>query len=1003
MNTHKIKNLFLRQSYKDDWEEYQKSLRRKYVIKWDFVILTASNEEQANAYRMQIENRLHKGFLPKETHYAVLPDPEGKRVGSGGATFHVMKYIREQNKIKNCFENKRILVIHSGGDSKRVPQYSACGKLFSPVPRMLPDGRRSTLFDEFMIGMAGIPARLKDGMLVLSGDVLLLFNALQIDFAFEGAAAISIKEHVGTGKNHGVFLSDENGFVGNFLHKQSVEQLTKLGAVNEQGNVDLDTGAIVMDSRLLNSLFSLISTDGQNDTDKFDAFVNEKARLSFYGDFLYPLAAKSSLEQYRRESPEGEFCEELKRCREAIWDVLKDYKMKLLCLSPAEFIHFGTTKELLHLVTDEIENYEFLDWNAQVLAAGGYKGSAAVSNSLIERGVQLSKFCYVEDCYIGEGTKVEDGAVLSHVRLKQCKIPQHTTLHGIRLKNGKYVVRIYGTEDNPKGTLYQETPFLGTTLPVFLKNSGLTEQEIWKEEGQYLWSALIYPVCDTLEQAVEQALWLKEIAEGNTSHAKEYQTCERMSLYTSFNEADVEEISSWQKELDFLVRTELFVEAIEDRKSIEEATKVFVEGNMRSKEKTALLKRAGQSGFSTKMRLYYYLSKMTKEEDSEELEALCFATIRDMIFQQSLEAPALKKRRIKQEEVTIQLPVRINFGGGWSDTPPYCNEHGGTVLNTAIKLNDCYPVIVQMKKIDRPCIVLASTDSGAYEEFFELSKLQDCHNPFDSFSLHKAALTACGIIPLEKALLTDLLSELGGGFYLSTQVVGIPRGSGLGTSSILAAACVKGIFSFLGEEITDQELYERVICMEQIMSTGGGWQDQVGGLTKGIKLITTKPGLRQKICVQHLNLTDDTKQELQERLALIYTGQRRLARNLLREVVGRYIGGRQTSGEVLDEIQRKALLMCFELEKGNINAFAHLMNEHWGLSKQLDSGCTNTCIDQIFMSCEDLLEGRMICGAGGGGFLQVILKKGNTKDELQKRMKSVFQESGVGVWDCQLI
>ena len=96
-------------------------------------------------------------------------------------------------------------MIHSGGDSKRVPQYSACGKLFSPVPRELPDGRRSTLFDEFMIGMAGMPARFKEGMLVLSGDVLLLFNPLQIDFTFRGAAAISIKEDVETGKDHGVF------------------------------------------------------------------------------------------------------------------------------------------------------------------------------------------------------------------------------------------------------------------------------------------------------------------------------------------------------------------------------------------------------------------------------------------------------------------------------------------------------------------------------------------------------------------------------------------------------------------------------------------------------------------------------------------------------------------------------------------------------------------------------------------------------------------------------
>ena len=220
MRPQKIKNLFLRQSYQDAWDEYEKSLTKKYFIRWDYVILTASNEEQASAYQAQIDMRLAQGRLPEETVYKVLPDPEGKRVGSGGATFHVMKYISEQSKGEHCFQNKRILVIHSGGDSKRVPQYSACGKLFSPVPRELPDGRRSTLFDEFIIGMSGMPARFKEGMLILSGDVLLLFNPLQVDMAFRGAAAISVKENVETGKDHGVFLSDSEGNVGNFLHKQ---------------------------------------------------------------------------------------------------------------------------------------------------------------------------------------------------------------------------------------------------------------------------------------------------------------------------------------------------------------------------------------------------------------------------------------------------------------------------------------------------------------------------------------------------------------------------------------------------------------------------------------------------------------------------------------------------------------------------------------------------------------------------------------------------------------
>lgn len=126
-------------------------------------------------------------MLPSGTHYAVLPDFEGKRVGSGGATLGALRYIHEHS---GGFDGKRILVIHSGGDSKRVPQYSACGKLFSPVPRELPDGRRSTLFDEFMIAMSGVPSRIELGMLVLSSDVLLLFNPLQIDFFGSGAVGM---------------------------------------------------------------------------------------------------------------------------------------------------------------------------------------------------------------------------------------------------------------------------------------------------------------------------------------------------------------------------------------------------------------------------------------------------------------------------------------------------------------------------------------------------------------------------------------------------------------------------------------------------------------------------------------------------------------------------------------------------------------------------------------------------------------------------------------------
>jgi fucokinase len=95
--------------------------------------------------------------------------------------------------------------------------------------------------------------------------------------------------------------------------------------------------------------------------------------------------------------------------------------------------------------------------------------------------------------------------------------------------------------------------------------------------------------------------------------------------------------------------------------------------------------------------------------------------------------------------------------------------------------------------------------------------------------------------------------------------------------------------------------------------------------------------------------------------------------------------------------------MTAALEDGDIDRFADLLSQHWEASKLLDSGSTNTCIDQILLSVADLIDGQMICGAGGGGYLQVILKNNVTPDELQKRLYSVFGGSGVRVQRCTIL
>ena len=974
-----IYSLFLSQAYRDCWDDYNRSLKLKKFPRWDYVILTASNEQQAEGFRKQLEER--KSFLPKHTKFVAIPDRDGQRVGSGGATLEVLKYLRSQEE---SFEKLRVLVIHSGGDSKRVPQYSALGKLFSPVPHKLPNGRNSTLFDEFMICMSSVPSRIREGMVLLSGDVLLLFNPLQIDYNNVGAAAISFKEHVETGKNHGVYLNGENGNVKCCLQKKSVETLRSVGAVNNSDCVDIDTGALIFSTEMMNSLYSLIATPVD-----YDRHVNAKTRLSLYADFLYPLAEDSTLEDFYKEKPEGEFCPELTAARERVWKVLRPYRMKLLRLAPAKFIHFGTTREILELMNGGVDEYQDLGWSR--IVGGSIKGDTSGYNSVLSSRSTIEEGCYLEVSYVHGNSRVGDHCVLSYIDVSDREIPDNVVLHGLKQRDGSFVVRIFGIGDNPK-----ENKLFGRDLDELEQKLGV---RLWENSAHSLWEANLYAEADNIQDGVDAALNLYRIVnDESAADIEQWRNAEKKSLCSGFNAADPDAIIAWNRRMEDLVAMDEITKAIRHKVP---AQKLQKRTTLTKIQKEWLKNRIGKADFSERMRLHYYLGIVL--EDENEIQE-CFHTIQAEMLEATVKSLNYNENaRIVTDRHTVNLPLRVNWGGGWSDTPPYCNENGGTVLNVAILLNGKKPVEVTLERIDELKIVFDSRDMDVHGEFDTIEPLQATGDPFDPFALQKACLLACGIIPQKGYKLEDILRRLGGGFVMHSEVTDVPKGSGLGTSSILSAACVKAVFEFTGIEFTEEDLYAHVLAMEQIMSTGGGWQDQVGGATSGLKYISSMPGLKQEIKVTHVELPESARKELDERFVLIYTGQRRLARNLLRDVVGRYVGNEPDSLFALEEIQKTAALMRFELERGNVDGFAKLLDYHWELSKKVDAGSSNTLIEQIFSSIEEMIDGRLVCGAGGGGFLQVILKKGITREDVEKRLNEVFMDSLVGVADCKLV
>ncbi|MEI7835857.1 MAG: L-fucokinase, partial [Planctomycetota bacterium] len=165
---------------------------------WDYLIVTASNDLQAAAYRQQLDLRIGLGLLAEARDVLVLPDPGGQRVGSGGSTLYcLLEILRRRlsgpDRIDPqawlvCLRKLRILIVHAGGDSKRLPAYSPCGKLFVPMPGEGDGVILISLFDRQVPTYFALPPMGPDaGQVVMAaGDALVLFDPQAVTFAPSG-------------------------------------------------------------------------------------------------------------------------------------------------------------------------------------------------------------------------------------------------------------------------------------------------------------------------------------------------------------------------------------------------------------------------------------------------------------------------------------------------------------------------------------------------------------------------------------------------------------------------------------------------------------------------------------------------------------------------------------------------------------------------------------------------------------------------------------------------
>jgi galactokinase/mevalonate kinase-like predicted kinase len=356
-----------------------------------------------------------------------------------------------------------------------------------------------------------------------------------------------------------------------------------------------------------------------------------------------------------------------------------------------------------------------------------------------------------------------------------------------------------------------------------------------------------------------------------------------------------------------------------------------------------------------------------------------FEQMNAAILQSSMTKVVPPRCRLRPDEtVWGRAPARLELGGGWTDTPPYTLEHGGSVANAAVNLSGQPPIHCYCRVTGEAVIRLGSLDTGQHAEVRELEALLDYRRPGDSFALMKAALAIAGFSP-EMAdwprgtSLRDMLREFGGGLELTT-VVGIPKGSGLGTSSIIGAVLVAVINRVLGRPLGPREIFHDVLRLEQALTTGGGWQDQVGGGVGGTKITTTLPGMFPDPCIRYVpsDLLDPARNG--GSTLIYYTGLTRLAKNILQQIVVGYFNRNRTIMSALAREHEVARAVADALCRKDAAEFGACINEAWRLQKQLCGEVTNEAIESLLARVAPHIHGARISGAGSGGFLIMICK-----------------------------
>jgi galactokinase/mevalonate kinase-like predicted kinase len=362
--------------------------------------------------------------------------------------------------------------------------------------------------------------------------------------------------------------------------------------------------------------------------------------------------------------------------------------------------------------------------------------------------------------------------------------------------------------------------------------------------------------------------------------------------------------------------------------------------------------------------------------------------VREAVLSASGEDPQEPVCQLLPDQIVwARSPARLDVAGGWTDTPPFCFMAGGNVTNLAVDLNGQPPIQVFVRPVDEHVLKVRSIDQGSELVVTSREQLADHANVGSSFALCKGAFALAGFLPpyggRAYATLAEQLADFGGGLEVSL-LAAIPKGSGLGTSSILGATMLGALADVCGLGWSKMDLVKQTLALEQLLTTGGGWQDQAGGLFPGVKLLSTGSELDQTPVVRWL--PNRLFVEHSQSILLYYTGITRVAKGILGQVVRRVLLNSAEHLGILHRIGQAATEAAEAIQRGDYAGLARVVSHSRELNRRLDPGSYPRSVETLLAPLQQWLLGAKLLGAGGGGYVLMFARDAGAAERIRDHL-----------------